>query len=1503
MIHKRSIQILRDIVVSAGVALGCISRSVANPTGLTVKAGSASTHASGSQLTVNTGNLAVLNWSSFNILSGETTTFVQPSPNAVVFNLIGGASASQIYGNLNANGTVILANSHGFYFGPNSFVNVGGNFIATTTPLPPDAGIGSSWEFTGTPPLASIVNYGQISAGQGHSLFLIAEDVENRGDLAAPGGNVGLCAGQDVLLSDQADGRGLSATVKLPSGSVDNTGRITANAGTIALNAEVVNQDGVIQADSFVNHNGTIELVAGGQVNLGPNSQILARGDDSASGSAGGNVTIKAGNTFSDTTGSQISATGGAHGGNGGNIEISAPNVASLNTSLDASAQPGSKAGQLSLDPENITLSTSIGSTAGSGTVSEGSAPTMGTLPLKISSLNAFSTIDLQASQNITLAGTWTVTSGAAPTSITLQAGNNITFNNGDSLIVQNGASVTLTAGASFGSATSVTPNTTASSSSITLTGGASIQSTSGNISLIAGGGITTGTGTITSGGGSILLQAAAQNIALGGKTWVLPDLGAGAPTSYVTLEAANNITFASGGGIFAGQGWTMNLAAGATSFSTSPTTPQTYTPATVNTTGTGSVTLSGSAYLQSETGDIDIIAANSVTVGSGNVTTVSGGNINVDAVAGSINAGTDNGLQNGGFQFVVSGVSLARTTAPDGNNFPDPGGISTAGGGNVNLTAGQDVISVPSTLPSGEAISTQVVNGVLGYAPGATGGYGSEPGDVTINAGRNIIGNFIVANGTGQLVAGGQVSGGQFTPNNNPLYQTPSIGNPASPVALSLISGTWSVWAANDIYLQEVRNPAGAFENFSLSVPAGEYGGDIGGATVPAKSTFLYNYAGNAAANLWAGDAITLTDDLLPYDTGYSRSTPVYPPQLSLTAGKDGITLQNDLVLFPSSQGSLKITTTGGGDLSGTFLPNELPTSLTMSDSGLPTYADFLAGQASSPLHLNDSTPVSLNISGDIDSLDLVAPTFAQINVTGNTYNFDFSGQNLSTTGTTSTTSINVGGSITYRGDTSSVQISTPLPAQLFDGFLIPATDQAATADLQYDSKTGTLTFHGAMTQQEEDYLLDPTVLVLNPFNKPIVGPNGQDITRQLTLTTDQQTAIKSLFAASQGAELGVGGLSISGPGHFVVNAGSIDMGTSAGITVTEGNAALTAISPKGADLTVTSTGALDLTSSKIANGSLLGGVDVIAGTSIDVGNQFTPFGDPSAATGIFTTSGGSISVTATAGDVNVDGSRITAYDGGNITIRSLTGDVDAGTGGTGDVNVQGEYLNSKTGQLVTFDDSIPGSGVMATALPHSPAPLGNIVIDTPQGSINASKGGIIQINLGGSSSKSASIDLTAGKDINASGSGVIGGNLEVNAAGNVTGVLVSAGTINLNAGLSANVTAFAKGDVSITASEGVSGTVMTSGSATVTGSTITASLISQSVSTSGSTTGSSIGVPQSNVAKEDAKVADDASTMASNTEDTDSNDDTKKNKTITLAQKAGRVHVILPGNKNAHL
>ena len=334
---------------AALISAGLPHLAHANPVGGKVTQGGATFSSQGPQFTITTSGNSAINWQSFNIGLGQTTTFVEPSSSSVVWNQISGP-ATQILGTINANGYVVLQNQSGFYVGGQAAINAPG-FVMTTSSTPvPDLSSSGAWQFNAPPPTANIINYGQINISGGGTAFLIASDIENHGTISAPQGNIGLYAGQQVLVSERPDGRGLSAKVTLPQGSVDNTGRLIADAGTIAMQAQVVNQGGLIQANSIREVNGMIELVASDAVNLGANSVLSAQGDSSGA-SPGGTVTIKSGNTFSDLPGSTINVSGGAQGGNGGQVEILAATLGSIQLTIAAKAAGGFLGGTLTLDP------------------------------------------------------------------------------------------------------------------------------------------------------------------------------------------------------------------------------------------------------------------------------------------------------------------------------------------------------------------------------------------------------------------------------------------------------------------------------------------------------------------------------------------------------------------------------------------------------------------------------------------------------------------------------------------------------------------------------------------------------------------------------------------------------------------------------------------------------------------------------------------------------------------------------------------------------------------------------------------------------------------------------------------------------------------------------------------------------------------------------------------------------------------------------------------------
>lgn len=80
-------------------------------------------------LTTNINQLSssmAIDWNSYNLNSNEIVNYFQPNSSALSLNRILGGDASQIHGQINANGQVVLVNPNGIFFGRNASINVGG---------------------------------------------------------------------------------------------------------------------------------------------------------------------------------------------------------------------------------------------------------------------------------------------------------------------------------------------------------------------------------------------------------------------------------------------------------------------------------------------------------------------------------------------------------------------------------------------------------------------------------------------------------------------------------------------------------------------------------------------------------------------------------------------------------------------------------------------------------------------------------------------------------------------------------------------------------------------------------------------------------------------------------------------------------------------------------------------------------------------------------------------------------------------------------------------------------------------------------------------------------------------------------------------------------------------------------------------------------------------------------------------------------------------------------
>jgi filamentous hemagglutinin family protein len=920
---------------------------------------------------------------------------------------------------------------------------------------------------------------------------------------------------------------------------------------------------------------------------------------------------------------------------------------------------------------------------------------------------------------------------------------------------------------------------------------------------------------------------------------WSLPE--ATVPNAKLTLESGGDIIFGPISGIDAGRGWSVSLLAGSLLDGSGAVGS-----------GKGSINV-GAGQISSIDGAITLRAGTDIRLKSGFVHTTGGGNISATALSGSINTGT--GTE--GFAFSAQTGKYAPSASLSG--------ISTAGGGDVSLTAGKDVVSYLPTQAD--------------TAPDAgSGAFGAAPGNVTIKAGGGVFGHYVVGNGEGCISAGN------------------SAGAANRQLALSLIKGSWNV-TANDVALQEVRNPNAVFSQVANR-----------------KNPFnhLIDYDLSDSVTLTAANSINFVGAALPRLSQLNVPI-IYPPSLYATAGAGGISLGQSITLFPAPRGQLELSTTDGGSF---FSPNiSIAPSLIMSDSSATRYTGLgdqfgFSDHSAGLLHLNDPDPIRLNISGDITGITFGFPKRSEISVGGNLVGTGFIWQNLLPG---DSTLLAVKGDIENRSNFTFITLPPGVPDP--DLSLLDRSVPVVQVPLSYDPKSRTLVIRGRLTDAQRQGLEHLMVQALDSGGGLVTDPIGNPVTVPATLLPN--SIIEEMFAATQDvSDFRTPGYQIGGPGHLSISARNIDLGVTKGV-VSSGplaNSALLSTSPKGASITINASGNLILYSSAIVS-EAGGGITINAGGSIEAGST-VPLPEnliaSTVARGIYSTDGTDVSVTADK-DVLVNGSRIATYDGGTLSILSKNGNVDAGTGGLGYQKVYKVATDPVTGKVSLIGSVIPGSGILATTFSTGNSIVGDVSITTPNGDIIAHNGGVVQAPFNGTSGRNASVTLKAGTKlpdgtvtfigkIDASGSGVIGGNVDLEATGDVLGIVLASGNAKIITPQSVSATVVAGGSASVSAGGSVSGTIVGIGSAAVSGGNIEASILSANVTTSGQTSGQ-VGFAQANVAGATATAAaatSEKKVAAKETETDDSEQKRKKANRPLLARTVGRVTVLLPTKSN---
>ena len=224
--------------------------------------------ASGSSLTIDqTSSRAIVDWTTFSIGHGDKVTFDNGA--GITLNRVMGGPVSDIDGSLFATGGVYILNPNGVVVGKDGVIDTGGDFIASSLALSNQAFLsGGDLSFTDTAG-GPVTNRGYIVSTSG-SLALIGPKVDNAGQMSASQGDVGLAAGQVVVLhARDADGGRLSVLVGGPGTSAENSGLIKSAEAELKANggdiyALAVNPGAGIEATGVSSKDGDVWLVASG---------------------------------------------------------------------------------------------------------------------------------------------------------------------------------------------------------------------------------------------------------------------------------------------------------------------------------------------------------------------------------------------------------------------------------------------------------------------------------------------------------------------------------------------------------------------------------------------------------------------------------------------------------------------------------------------------------------------------------------------------------------------------------------------------------------------------------------------------------------------------------------------------------------------------------------------------------------------------------------------------------------------------------------------------------------------------------------------------------------------------------------------------------------------------------------------------------------------------------------------------------------------------------------
>lgn len=928
----------------------------ANPEGGQVIAGSA-VISSPNTTTVQvnqSSDKAIIDWRSFNISANEKTQFQQPSVNSITLNRIDPTQgASQIFGQLSANGHIILVNQAGIYFGPSARVDVAG-IIASTSDISNENFMAGKYSFDQPSKYAgSVINKGTIRAGSAGLVALLGTAVQNDGLIITKTGTVILASGSKFTLDFIGDGlinfavdapavsQGVDQGGKTLKYGVSNSGKIIANGGHIIMTASAVrgvlrnsiNMSGVLVANTVHKKNGVIILSSdGGKTRV--TGKIYAKGMHQKGGTVhvlGKQVTL-AKNAKIDVSGKKGGGEiliGGDYQGKNSSIQNAKNTYVGKNVVIKADAITSGNGGKIIVWSDDSTQF--YGTASATGGLLNGNGGLIETSGKNYLDINQ---ARVNASATLGEAGTW------------LLDPRNVTINS---------STTTCTSPPCFsaGDPTVYTPDTNTSSVNVTdiltaLIGGTSVTITTGNTG--------TQTGTIavntainkTTGSTPVTLTLDSSNG--GGTITISNPITAGGTSGAlgITLNSGNAITI--NGDITTNGGDFLSTSQNATNISASRT---------INT-GTGSVNINANA---SAAGGQDFVMNATSTI----TTSGSPVNINVNGAGGGTGQATLGFISTSGGALTVrtdtggntTGASILQAGAVGTTTLNVGDASFTTGNGAITLTHTNNdftgVVSLTSKTASNNIAVTDSNALTLGSISMPNGN-----GTLTINSTGAITqnGSSTITSGTGLLTFNSGLTGAPITLTNDNVFN--------GAVALSNVN-------ANDVSIKNIGN---------LSLDTINVGGNFNvtnsnGSIIQSSGAKVITIAGTSNfSSTGTGDSISIANSN-KFTGAVSISN----------QGANDVSIKNTLPLLLDTVNvgnNLSVVTTGAGStisqtgstitVPGTSSFNAAANSISLGSNNTFTGAVALTNSGANDVTLTDTSALQLDTSTIGGNLTLAA-------------------------------------------------------------------------------------------------------------------------------------------------------------------------------------------------------------------------------------------------------------------------------------------------------------------------------------------------------------------------------------------------------------------------------------------------------------------------------------------------------------------------------------------------